>query len=100
MIKLYFSTLKIVGLTQISAVATVLLITKTFKVKQRERQRQTEADRKRGRETERDRETETDTERQRETETAESRYRVFGERKGGGRAGRRERECAWPSACR
>ena len=42
MIKLYFSTLKIAQRpTHISAVATVLLITKTFTVKQYDRRIQT-----------------------------------------------------------
>ena len=62
MIKLYFSAVKILALrpTHISAVATVLLITKTFTVKY-SRDRQT--DRQRETETHR----ETHTERQRES---------------------------------
>ena len=72
MIELYFSTVKILAQrpTHISAVATVLPITKTFTVKyyyrrERERYRQTDrqTDRDRHRETERQRETEAETER-------------------------------------
>ena len=62
MTELYFSTVKILAQrpTHISAVATVLLITKTFTVKyydrrlERERGREREGERERGRERERE----------------------------------------------
>ena len=59
--------------SRISAVATVLLITKTSIVKyydrRRERQRETDRQRQRDRHTDRDRQTDRDTERERERQT-------------------------------
>ena len=77
LIKFYFSTVKVLAQrpTHISAVATVLLITKTSIVKYYERDRQTDrktdtdTQRYRDRETETDRQTQTHTETQRETDT-------------------------------
>ena len=67
MIKLYFSTVKILAQrpTHVSAVATVLLITKTFIVKGRERERERERDRDRERQTDRQRQRGRQTDRQR-----------------------------------
>ena len=63
MIKLYFSTVQIIPQrpTHISAVATVLLITRTFIVQYYERKRQTQTDRQTEKGT--DRQTDRQTER-------------------------------------
>ena len=77
MIELYFSTVKILAQrpTHISAVATVLLITKTFTVKERQTDRHKQTDRQGKRVTDRRRNTETN--RQREKDRNKDRERVY-----------------------